>query len=484
MIMDPQSTRMRIGITHRLFLSILAATCLALLSMFLIMQWSITRGFLQYLDDMEKGRSQHLTAALQQLYKEHKGWEFLHNDPGMFFERLLGDRERHPPSKPEGGFDPGHPPGHPLPPRWPMGAPFVVLDGEGKQIFGRPLRGDEIALKPIIVDNRTVGYAGLRLPRKPFLDPHQLHFLTRQKWILIVAGFGLVLVVMGLSLPLSAYLIKPIRAMATATKRLSSGDYSVRIPVSTSDELGSLARSFNVMAGALEQNERARRQWIADISHELRTPLTVLRAEIEALLEGIRDTTPEAIRSLHGEVLRLHLLVNDLYQLALSDLGALTYNKEELDPVEVLTSAMATFRGKFLSKEIEVRVNLQKGPVLKVHGDRERLHQLFANILDNSLKYTDRGGQLVVSHSSADDMVTIAFEDSHPGVRAEEMDRLFDRLYRVENSRSRSSGGAGLGLAISKNIVEGHQGAITAKPSILGGIMIEITLPAIEERKG
>ena len=119
--------------------------------------------------------------------------------------------------------------------------------------------------------------------------------------------------------------------MAAATHDLASGKYAVRIPVSSSDELGQLARDFNAMALTLEKNEKARRQWVADISHELRTPLAVLRGEIEALLDGIRNTTPEAIRSLHVETLRLHRLVEDLYQLALSDLGALTYRKEDLD---------------------------------------------------------------------------------------------------------------------------------------------------------
>jgi two-component system, OmpR family, sensor histidine kinase BaeS len=473
--------KLKMGVTQRLFFCILGAAALTLLCILLIMQWSITRGFLQYLDVMERSRSERLASTLEQVYTEHGGWKVLQDDPKLLMERLLGGPQPQPPPKRGADFGPHpNPPPYPRPPPHPgpMEMPFVVLDADRKPIFGGSLGHDEVAFKPIVVGGATVGYAGLRSPPKAFLDPPELHFLARQKWVLLVAGMGLVLLVMAFSILLSRRLVKPIKAMAAATRDLSSGNYGVRIPVSSSDELGTLARSFNLMAMALKQNEDARRQWIADISHELRTPLTVLRAEIEALMEGIRETTPDAIRSLHVEMLRLHRLVDDLYQLALSDLGALTYRKEELDLTEVLDDAVTRFTGDFVSKDIAVRLNLPKGPESEIYGDRERLHQLFAHILDNCLKYTDVGGVLEVSLSHSDDRVVITFEDSYPGVAVDEMDRLFDRLYRVEGSRSRASGGAGLGLAISKSIVEGHEGMITARPSTLGGIAVEITLPA------
>lgn len=475
--MSRLSIRMRMGITHRLFLSILGAAALTLLCILLIMQWSITRGFLHYLDVMERSRSERLVGTLEQVYTERGGWKSLRDDPRILMERLLGESQHRPPFIPERDLGPHlyPPPPHP----GPMHMPFVVVDAERRPVISDPSRNNDVALKPIIVDGRTVGYAGLRLPPKPLLDPQQLHFLARQKWVLFAAGLGLVLLVTVFSLPLSGYLVRPIKAMAAATRDLSSGNYSVRIPVASSDELGILADSFNRMAMTLEQNEKARRQWIADISHELRTPLTVLRAEIEALMDGVREMTPDAIRSFHGEILRLHGLVDDLYQLALSDLGTLTYRKEELDPVKVLSGAIARFTLDFASKGIDVRLNLQRANGIEVYGDRERLNQLFTHVLDNCLKYTDPGGMLVVSIWPLDDrLVVITFEDSHPGVEGEALERLFDRFYRVEHSRSRSSGGAGLGLAISKSIVEGHHGSITARPSALGGITIEITLLA------
>jgi two-component system sensor histidine kinase BaeS len=250
------------------------------------------------------------------------------------------------------------------------------------------------------------------------------------------------------------------------------------VPVSSSDELGRLAGDFNAMALTLEMNEKARRQWLADISHELRTPLAVLQGEIEALLDGIRTVTPETIRSLHAETLRLNRLVNDLYQLSLSDLGTLSYHKEDLDPAVVLRDSVDSFRSEFDRKSIRLEADIPDRTDATVFADPERLSQLFANLLDNSLKYTDAGGMLVVRLRGGSNGVTVEFEDSAPGVPGEALGRLFDRLYRVEGSRARESGGAGLGLAICKNIVEAHAGTITAQASPRGGILIRIVLSA------
>jgi len=473
---------MKIDIKHRLFLSILAATCLALFCMFLIMQWSINRGFLQYLNTLDQGRLEQITGNLEKAYSEHGGWDFLRENPRFLTERLMnmdiGDisskrfkelnkRKDIPPFPlpPEGAHQPR--------------LPFIVLDAERSPLFGNPAEAKDINFRPIVHNNETVGYIGL-LPPKHFLNPHQEQFLKQQKLALILAAIGMVLVVVIFSLPLANRLIRPIKAMAAATRDLASGKYSIRVPISSSDELGQLARDFNAMALTLEKNEKARRQWVADISHELRTPLAVLRGEIEALLEGIRSITPEAIRSLHAEVLRLHRLVEDLYQLALSDLGTLTYNKDELDLAEILTDSIEPYRAEFARKGIKLSTDISQGSKITVFADQERLHQLFANLLDNSLKYTEPGGELVIRLACRDGKATIDFEDSAPRVPEDDLDRLFDRLYRVEGSRSRITGGAGLGLAICRNIVEAHAGTIAAHPSPLGGVLIKVTIPVTD----
>ncbi len=469
--------KMKISITHKLFLSILAATALALLSMFVIMQWSINRGFLQYLTTLEQDRLEQLAERLEQLYAEQGSWAFLREDPRRWTMRLRLMAE-----KPDNGEasslkEKRNAPPFPLPrnargPRF----RFIILDAERTPIFGGPAGTGETNFRPIIHEGKTVGYIGLLSP-KHFLNPQQLAFLKQQKFALILAAFGVVLVVVIFSLPLANRLVRPIRAMAAATRDLALGKYDVRVPVSSSDELGRLARDFNEMALTLEKNEKARRQWVADISHELRTPLSVLRGEIEALLEGIRTITPDAIRSLHAEALRLHRLVDDLYQLALSDLGTLTYRKENLDLLEVLRDSLEPYGAEFARKGITLATDISPGLKPVVFADAERMQQLFSNLLDNALKYTDAGGGLVIRLSCRDNQATMDFEDSAPGVPDVDLEKLFDRLYRVEGSRSRDSGGAGLGLAICRNIVEAHAGSISARPSPLGGVLIRVALP-------
>jgi two-component system sensor histidine kinase BaeS len=233
------------------------------------------------------------------------------------------------------------------------------------------------------------------------------------------------------------------------------------------------------MAMTLEKHEKERSQWVADISHELRTPIAVLRGEIEALLDGVRTITPERVRSLYAEVLRLHRLVDDLYQLSLSDIGALTYRKENIDLARVLTESLEKYRPEFGQKGISLNASIPESADITVFADEERLIQLFANLLENSLRYTDERGELAVSLLSGKDLAVIEFQDSKPGVPDKDMSRLFDRLYRVEGSRSRKTGGAGLGLAISKNIIEAHGGTISAHQSSLGGLLIRVTLPVV-----
>jgi len=193
---------------------------------------------------------------------------------------------------------------------------------------------------------------------RTFYDVHQLQFVRQQKLALaLIAGVTL-LVSALIALPLAKRLVRPIRALAAATRRLSAGEYAIRVPVMATDELGQLARDFNSLALTLEKNEQARRQWVADISHELRTPLAVLRGEVEALQDGVRRTTPETLHSLHAEVMRLSRMVDDLHQLALSDVGALTYRKCTVNLVEELREAADSFRSRFEGKGITLTADL------------------------------------------------------------------------------------------------------------------------------
>ncbi len=475
---------MRSSITHRLFLAMLAAICLAIVCLFFLQQWTLRRGFLAYLDGLDRVTGERVAQRLEDLYAKKGTLDFLRNTPPHWLrllmipeaERVLDDWPEPTASEPKSSAAEPHLPLGIAPPHQRL----IVLNAARERLVG-PTDKETVTFHPVLHRGETVGFVGM-VPAEESLDAQQSRFLSEQKLALTLAAGGVVLVAGLFSLLLARRLVRPIQGLAVGTRRLASGQYAARVPVASADELGQLARDFNALALTLEKNEELRRRWVADISHELRTPLAVLRGEVEALLDGVRAPTPESLGSLHGEVLRLTRLVDDLYQLSLSDLGALTYCKEEVDLSEVLQASVDRFRAELARQGIRLDVHLPQGDGPRIFGDAERLAQLFTNLLDNTLKYTDPGGQLVVRLAARAGSAVVEFADSAPGVPEEDLGKLFDRLYRVEASRNRASGGAGLGLAIARSIVEAHAGTIEAGASSLGGLRIRVTLPAEGKR--
>ncbi|MFJ2995108.1 ATP-binding protein [Pandoraea sp. NPDC087047] len=280
----------------------------------------------------------------------------------------------------------------------------------------------------------------------------------------------------AVALRLAQRLLVPVTPLLEATHRMAMGDYSVRAPTAGADELARLAVDLNRLADTLAQNDRLRRNLLADISHELRTPLSILRGEIEAMEDGVRPLTQDAIASLRVEISQLSKLIDDLYELSLSDVGALTYEFAPVDMTERVATSVAAFGDWFEAKGISLTVHIPDD-TLVVDGDLHRLTQLIGNLFENSLRYTDGGGAVRVYLSSTEGQLRLEIEDSAPGVPDDALPRLFERLFRVEASRSRRSGGAGLGLALCKHIVEAHGGQIVARHSPLGGLALAITLP-------
>lgn len=498
---------MKLRLFTKLFLAMLLSLAIPLGAMMASVHWSFRQGFSDYLHQVELERLAKLIELLGQAYREHGTWNFLKDKRRLWINLVrqglaekpgetLSEadesfRGRPPPQfgygpPPPAMLPPGAPPrrpGHP-PPRPPdplfLGVRLRLLDGEHKPVIlpppaFSPNKRDQqpLSMLPIVVDNVTVGFVGLE--RSGIVsDRLALAFVGQQsRSNLLILVLALTAAALA-SLILARQIIRPLRRIAAGTKTLASGHYDVSIPV-TGDELGDLARDFNLLALTLKRNEQARRRWIADISHELRTPLAVLRGEIEALHDGVRSQSPERIASLHGEVLSLSKLVDDLYELSLSDLGALNYRRETVDLAEVLTQAVDSFRSRFESKHIHLNSRIEKP--IAVHADRQRLAQLFTNLLENSYRYTDPGGRCEIDMEISADVVAVTIEDSAPGVPANTLGKLFDRLFRVDRSRSREHGGAGLGLAICKNIAEAHSGRISARSSRWGGLCVRIELP-------
>ena len=209
----------------------------------------------------------------------------------------------------------------------------------------------------------------------------------------------------------------------------------------------------------------------------MRTPLAILRGEIEAIQDGINQADAQTLASLHQEAVHLERLVNDLYDLSMSDNGALSYQKSRVNLTQVLQETLTVYHTVLQEKQLYLDSQAIKPQAVWLQADSQRLHQLFKNLLENSLRYTDKPGTLQVATYISPTYIEIVFQDSAPGVPPEALSRLFDRLYRVEGSRNRATGGAGIGLSICKNIVEAHQGSISAAPASLGGLAIRIKLP-------
>lgn len=478
---------MRITLHYKLFGAILIAILTVVLYMTIVLQWSFDRGFLNYVNTAETAQLQKVAADLERMYKEEKSWSALVDNPvkigiaivssypeGKVKSRIL--KKIHSKGGPELG-----PPSGPLPEDLPIHffRRVFLLDQDRKVLMGYNPQGNRRDLIPIRYLNTIVGYLGAH-PAKHLSDSHHLVFVEQQKLTLIIVAIAGILISAGLSLPISYMLTRPIRRLATATRNLASGKYQTRVKVRSGDELGQLSLDFNDLAEILEKNRIARGQWIADISHELRTPISILRGKIEALQDGVHKPGEETFNGLHREVMHLGLLVDDLYQLSLSDIGAMTYNRRDVEPCWALDEALSLLESEIADKKLLVEkcVELTGNEIL--FADNERLKQLFTNLLANSIRYTDSGGCIRIAVSAFNDRLVYTIEDSAPGVSDDQLHKLFERLYRVDGSRSRESGGAGLGLSICSNIIKGHNGTIEAMHSTLGGLQIQLELPLAE----
>ncbi|MCC5887550.1 MAG: HAMP domain-containing protein [Gammaproteobacteria bacterium] len=354
-----------------------------------------------------------------------------------------------------------------------------VLDAQGQQVAGprEALPTDPSPFfAPVVVDGVEVGRVALTPLHSLAREADQRFVRDHMRtlwWIALIA----VILASLVGIALGRHLLAPVRAVAAGARELAAGQYGTRLTVDRSDELGSLARDFNLLAAGLEANRESRRRWLADIAHELRTPLAVLRAEIEALRDGVRSLDHEAMAALAAEAERLGHLVDDLHQLALADAGALSYHFADIDPMALLESTAQRYQARLQAAGLSLELVLPAtAPIL--FADAERLEQLLANLLENSLRYTDAPGTVRLSLDSDQDgaELRIQVDDSAPGVPEAEIPRLFERFARREASRDRASGGSGLGLAIARRIAEAHGGHLEGAPSELGGLRMTVTL--------
>ncbi|MFC2011501.1 sensor histidine kinase [Chloroflexota bacterium] len=275
---------------------------------------------------------------------------------------------------------------------------------------------------------------------------------------------------------LSRRISAPVKALSTAARRLGEGDLSQRVEIKDKGEMGELAQAFNSMASDIERVEQLRRNMVADAAHELRTPLSNIRGYLEAISDGIKKPDRDTIRSLNEEASLLSRLIDDLQELSLAEAGELQLNRRKRDIRKLIKQAVNSKQTQAKEKGISLVANLpDKLPSVNI--DSHRIGQVMNNLLDNAVAHTGDGGSIEVTAEKQDDQIKLYVSDTGEGIPAEDLPNIFERFYRVDKSRTRTTGGTGLGLTIAKRLVEAHNGTIEVTSEPGKGSCFAFTLP-------
>ena len=347
-----------------------------------------------------------------------------------------------------------------------------LYDAKQQFILGEPSE-NPVSYRPIMVNGAVVGYLGLR----PVLDQDDalsINFFSNQKRYLFLIYILTLITSLVAALLLATYFRKPIQRLLNATRELTKGNYQHQVKVNRNDELGNLSTEINQLAVILDQHENSRRQWVADTSHELKTPLAVLQAQIEAMQDGIRKPTPEHFASMLAQVSSLKKLTQDLADLAQAEAQQLKFYFTEVDPWSVILQEVEHFKPKFEQANLNISI---QGQGTDLQLDVDRFKQIMVNLLSNSIRYTNAGGEVQIHSIEDEKSWSVIVDDSPLGLTDDQLANLGQRFYRVDDSRTRSTGGTGLGLALSGKIAQGLGGTLSFDHSPLGGLRCKLTFP-------
>ncbi|MGE8572176.1 MAG: sensor histidine kinase efflux regulator BaeS [Acinetobacter amyesii] len=359
-----------------------------------------------------------------------------------------------------------------MPDRLGLSSRLSLYDAHRQFVVGEPT-DEQISYRPIMVNNQIVGYLGL----KPVLDQDDaisINFFSKQKRYLLLVYVLTFIASLIAALLLATYFKKPIQRLLMGTRELTKGNYQHQVAVNRNDELGDLSNELNQLAVILDQHETSRRQWVADTSHELKTPLAVLQAQIEAMQDGIRKPTPEHFTSMLNQVSSLKKLTKDLADLAQADAQQLNCYLTTLNPWDVVIQEVESFKPKFEQADLKITA-MGEGTSLQL--DIDRFKQIMVNLLGNSIRYTEAGGEVHVHTEQDETQWTVYVDDSPFGLTDEQLARLGERFYRADDSRTRATGGTGLGLALSVKIARALGGELSFDHSPLGGLRCKLTFP-------
>lgn len=439
-----------------------------------------------------------IAPPLEDYYRQNRSWEgvaefFL---PGMVPGPMMQDGRPMPMMMRDGRRMPMMLPGQFLNTR------LLLLDPEGKAIFDTNPPGEENRQelpRPKTEGEELGGDRGVQLDSRgpsvgtllvgSMINPELtragsefIYRLNRAFLINLLLLFSGALIVLALGV---RRITRPIRELKLATGKLASGDFSVRVPRQTEDEIGELTDRFNAMATSLQEAEAFKRRMIADTAHELRTPLTLIRGKLEMILEGIYPGDASQLKAIYRETEILHTLVNDLHQLAESEGGAMQLEVQTFSATGLLEDLLALYEAEAANRGIALSVRSSE-TASEIQADRRRISQVLANLVSNALRHTPEGGRIRIQAEERGSPrggreALFSVKNSGSSLPPGTEEKIFQRFYRVDNDRNRKSGGRGLGLSISRAIIEAHGGRIWAENSRnQTGVVVWFSLPLAE----
>jgi signal transduction histidine kinase len=444
------------SLRFRLFLTLVVVVLVALGTVALVAGRTTRSEFQRYVHYGGMARRMRFEAALAMYYNQAGGWDGVQGVVEQMAQ-ISGER-------------------------------IVLADGVGRVVAdsGRKLLGEPASrdwARPISLltaQGRPVGTVYVSPMGPPAGSVGEESFLqaaNRSLWLAVAAAGVAALL---LTLILSRRILGPVEALTAAARAMEKGDLSQRVAVTSGDEIGQLAHAFNAMADGLARIEQLRRNMVGDVAHELRTPLTSIRGYLEAMREGVLVPSPELIESLHEEALLLSDLVNDLQELSLAEAGQLELTPLPFGLEEAALQVVKGLQAQATAKGLTIRLALPPDLPL-VDADPQRIRQVLRNLLVNAIEHTPAGGEVAILARLVGSEVEASVQDTGEGIAPEHLPYVFERLYRADRSRARTTGGAGLGLAIVRQLVEAHGGRVGVKSEVGEGSTFTFTLPVARQ---
>jgi two-component system sensor histidine kinase BaeS len=330
------------------------------------------------------------------------------------------------------------------------------------------------AAAPVNASGREIGSVTVSRDDGRLFTAEEIELRDELLRMHLVAGVLSAVVAVLVALYLAVTLSRPLRSIRAGAEAMSSGNLDARVPERGDDEMRSVAEALNRLAETLQQEESLRKESVQDLAHELRTPVMGVLARVEAAQDGVLEDEAANLSAMHDEALRLTRLLDDLSALVEAERPGLLLETGPVDLAAVAGAQAAAFAGGFADKGIELRADLHPAVV---EGDPRRLEQIVVNLLSNALRYSDAGGTVTVSVRADGDRAELEVRDTGIGIATEDLPRVFTRFWRGEKSRSRATGGAGIGLSIVKELVQAHGGEVTVESALSEGSVFRVSLP-------